>query len=185
MNYKIFWFQIYLNNLRLPYTQKKKPEDGVLKFLDSIPGDIEIEETSFYKEYLSRFDIPKAIEGYELVVNPEVSATRDDYLIFIRLICASFGCDFEVLFNEDNKTVEFLIKVESNGRSAVRSVQSLYYLQIIKLMESFLKEQVESEAKRLESPEEKAKIDVQRDAKASRFQEKLAHPHSSLLTPNS
>lgn len=171
--YKLFKFQQFINNLRLPYKQGK-PKDTVKKLLDSVNDDMTIEDLTFYKEYLSKFDIEKAIEGYELVTNPESKATKDDYLMLLRLICASFStADFVVSFDEENHTVEFTIKVGTEERGFVKKLQEFQYLHILMLLERYLAEQFRMEALRMDSKVDRDEIDLKRDVVVTYFETKM------------
>ena len=173
LSYKLFKFQQFVNNLRLPYKQGK-PMDTVKKLLDSVTDEINIEDLAFYKEYLSKFDIGKAIEGYELVTNPESKATKDDYLMLLRLICASFStADFVVSFDEENHTVEFTIKVGTEERGFVKKLQEFQYLHILMLLERYLAEQFRMEALRMDSKVDRDEIDLKRDVVVTYFETKM------------
>ena len=173
LSYKLFKFQQFVNNLRLPYEQGK-PMDTVKKLLDSVTDEINIEDLAFYKEYLSKFDIGKAIEGYELVTNPESKATKDDYLMLLRLICASFStADFVVSFDEENHTVEFTIKVGTEERGFVKKLQEFQYLHILMLLEQYLAEQFRMEALRMDSKVDRDEIDLKRDVVVTYFETKM------------
>ncbi len=170
--YKLFKFQQFITNLRLPYHQGKH-KDTVLKLLDSVTDDMTIEDLEFYKEYLSKFDIGKAIEGYELVTNPESKATKEDYLMLLRLICASFSADFVVSFDEENHTVEFTIKVGTEERGFVKKLQEFQYLHILMLLERYLAEQFRMEALRMDSKVDRDEIDLKRDVVVTYFETKM------------
>lgn len=173
-NYKLFDFQQFVRNLRLPYKRKERPDDTLKKLLDSITDDMTIEDMTFYKEYLSKFDVAKAIEGYQLVINPEPKATHDDYLMLLRLICASFStADFIALFDEEHKTVEFTFKFGNESRSVVRKLQDISNSHIILLMDVFVKEQFKMEAKRMESDASRDEVDTERGVVLIYFETKM------------
>lgn len=170
-NYKLFDFQQSVCNLRLPYVRKERSDDTLKKLLDSITDDTTIEDMAFYKEYLSKFDVAKAIEGYELVTNPESKATHDDYLMLLRLICASFStADFVVLFDEEHKTVEFTFTFGSEERSVVRKLQDISNSHLILLMDILVREQFKLEAMRMDSEADRNDIDMKRDTVARKFE---------------
>ena len=173
LSYKLFKFQQFVNNLRLPYKQGK-PMDTVKKLLDSVTDEMHIEDLAFYKEYLSKFDIGKAIEGYELVTNPESKATKDDYLMLLKLICASFStADFVVSFDEENHTVEFTIKVGNEDRGFVKKLQEFKYLHILMLLERYLAEQFRMEALRIDSDVDKEAVELKRGIAVTCFETKM------------
>ena len=173
LSYKLFKFQQFVNNLRLPYKQGK-PMDTVKKLLDSVTDEMHIEDLAFYKKYLSKFDIGKAIEGYELVTNPESKATKDDYLMLLKLICASFStADFVVSFDEENHTVEFTIKVGNEDRGFVKKLQEFKYLHILMLLERYLAEQFRMEALRIDSDVDKEAVELKRGIAVTCFETKM------------
>ena len=164
MNYKRFDFQQYLNNIRLPYVQKKVTDDDTKRLLDAITEDMSIEDMDFYKDYLARFDVESVLDGYELLTNPNVTATKDDYLIFLRLIFASLSTNYEVSFDHGNKTVEVTLNLESGGRCAIRKLQELNMVQVMVIMESYLREQIKLEALRqCSDADDQEVIELQRD----------------------
>ena len=174
IKYKIFDFQQVVRNLRLPYQLKEKPDDAVKQLLDAITDDMTVEDMPFYKEYLSKFDVAKAIEGYELVTDPESKATRDDYLLLLRLICASTStADFIAVFEEERKTVEFTVAFGDEKQSVVKKLQDLKYLHILRLMEWYLKEQFKREAKRMESEASRNEVDLERGVVLVYFETKM------------
>lgn len=192
-SYKIYDFQQYLNNLRLPFKLKERTDETAKKLLDSITKDMTLEDTSFYKEYLSKFDVEKAIEGYELVTNPESKATKDDYLMLLRLICASFTtADFEALFDNEHKTVEFTIEIGSDERSVTKKLQDFFYLHILMLMERYLGEQINMEAMRMDSEADREAIDLKRsisvicfENKMKKYREQAERQHLNINDENS
>ena len=173
-NYKLFDFQQFVRNLRLPYKRNEKPNDTLKGLLDSITDDMTMEDMTFYKEYLSKFDIEKAIEGYQLVINPESKATHDDYMMLLRLICASFStADFVALFDDGHKTVEFTFKFGNERRSVVRKLQDISNTHVMILMDKFVAEQFKMEAKRMESDSNRDEVDTKRGGVLIYFENKM------------
>jgi len=179
-NYRFFDFQLFVRNLRLPYKLKEKPNDSLKLLLDSITDDMTIEDMPFFDEYLSKFDIEKFIDGYQLVNNPEPKATHDDYIMLLRLACASFStADFVALFDNDNKTVEFVFKFEGEKRSIVRKLQDISNTHVMLLMDVFVADQFKMEAKRMESDASRDEVDTKRDVVLTYFETKMEKSRNS------
>lgn len=172
MNYKLFDFQRFIRDIRSFFVKKGTSGEAALRILDFITDEMCLEDTVFYKEYLSRFDVEKAIEGYELVTDPTAPTTRDDYFILLRLCCASFSSNYEFLFDKNNKSVEFVINIGQDGRCAVKKLQDLFFFQVMVLMEEYLKEQVDLQAILQYSDSERDEVENERNFLAYYFNTK-------------
>ena len=165
--FRLFNFQQYINNIRFG-----RQADEIKAVLDAITDDTAIEDTPFYKDYLSLFFVEKAFDGFELLTNPKLDATYDDYIVLIRLIVASPANDFSVTFDQENKTVTFSLLVTKDGETIVRPLQEFNFVIAIRLMEIYLRDQIRFEAM-LADPAEKENIERLRFMMKKRFDEKI------------
>jgi len=164
---KLFNFQRYINNIRAAC--RSGEEKAVL---DAITDETTIEETPLYKDYLSLFFVEKAFDGFELLTNPKLDVTYDDYIMLIRLAVASPSNDFSVTFDKENKNVAFSLLVTKNGETMAKPLLEFNFIIVIRLMEVYLQEQIRFEAM-LADPAEKKNIERLRFMMKKRFDEKI------------
>jgi len=127
--------------------EDEKLNEGLLKYSEYYGNiqDIPLEETEFYKNYLSRFDT----SGIKLRC-PDDSENDFDYDLLTRLIVGSFSCDYELSLAEKWKAspegdplVELNIIVKVKSGSAQESLHELWTFQIIKMFGIYLREQID------------------------------------------
>lgn len=165
--YKLFNFQRFVNNIRY-----SRQNDVTKPVLDAITDDMTIGDTPFYKDYLSMFFVEKAFDGFELLTNPKLGVTYDDYIMLIRLAVASPSNDFSVTFDKENKNVAFSLLVTKNGETMAKPLLEFNFIIVIRLMEVYLQEQIRFEAM-LADPAEKKNIERLRFMMKKRFDEKI------------
>ena len=165
--FRLFNFQRYINNIR-----SGRQADETKAVLDAITDDTTIGDTPFYKDFLALFFVEKAFDGFELLTNPKLDATYDDYIMLIRLAVASPSNDFSVTFDEANKSVAFSLLIAKNGETMVKPLHEFNYIVVIRLMEIYLQEQIRFEAM-LADPNEKKNVERQRFLMKKRFDEKI------------
>lgn len=165
--YKLFNFQRFVNNIRY-----SRQNDVTKPVLDAITDDMTIGDTPFYKDYLSLFFVEKAFDGFELLTNPKLDVTYDDYIMLIRLAVASPSNDFSVTFDKENKNVAFSLLVTKNGETMAKPLLEFNFIIVIRLMEVYLQEQIRFEAM-LADPAEKKNIERLRFMMKKRFDEKI------------
>lgn len=165
--YKLFNFQRFVNNIRY-----SRQNDVTKPVLDAITDEMTIGDTPFYKDYLSLFFVEKAFDGFELLINPKLDVTYDDYIMLIRLAVASPSNDFSVTFDKENKNVAFSLLVTKNGETMAKPLLEFNFIIVIRLMEVYLQEQIRFEAM-LADPAEKKNIERLRFMMKKRFDEKI------------
>ena len=77
----------------------------IRKRLDSITDDSEIENLSFYEDYLSKFSIESLLQNYQLKINPDNRATHADYDILLRLIFADSRSSYNLILDKESNHV--------------------------------------------------------------------------------
>ena len=77
----------------------------IRKRLDSITDDSEIENLSFYEDYLSKFSIESLLQNYQLKINPDNRATHADYDILLRLIFADSRSSYNLTLDKESNHV--------------------------------------------------------------------------------
>ncbi len=155
-HYFLFHFQAILEALREKHqTDEENDKEINDKVLNRIGPKAEIEDMPFYRDYLAGFDVERAFYGYKLAAeNGNSAATRDDLLMLFRFVVASFSSSYEILFDEETQSVDLSITVKSGGASLTKSIKELYTIQIIRLFEIYMNEQVELFALEYGDPEE-------------------------------
>lgn len=168
MAYNLFKFQTLLGNLRL----NAKKDSAKRKYLDDISPDATIEDMPFFKEYLSKFEIEKEFDGMELLTGLNVQCTNDDFDLFQRFVYGSFSCSYEFSLDETGNAVALIIMASnSNGSRAVR-FHELWKIQLLKLFEVFLNEQINYDLNLLHD-EERLSIVGLRAKKLKAFERKM------------
>ena len=135
-------------------TDEKEDKEINEKVLNRISPNAEIEDMPFYRDYLAGFDVERAFSGIKLAAEDGNSvATRDDLLMLFRFVVASLSSSYEILYDEETQSVDLSITVKSGGASLTKSIKELFTVQIIRLFEIYMNEQVELFALEYEDPE--------------------------------
>ena len=74
-------------------------EEGFDRVLEGIGKDSVVEDLPLYKEYLSKFDIEHALEGFNIEAEDQTMATHDDMMLLFRLIAASFSSSYDFIYD--------------------------------------------------------------------------------------
>jgi len=127
--------------------ESEKSREEFLKYSKNF-GDMKgmpLEETDFYKNYLSKFDI----SGIN-VVCPDDCEKDFDYDLLTRLIIGSFSSDYELRLDDRWKEsphgdplVSICIYVKTTEGNRQKLLHNLWTFQVFRLFEIYLKEQVE------------------------------------------
>ena len=101
---------------------------------------VSIYETAFYKDYLSKFDIP-----FQLVV-PEDLEEEFDWDLLIRLVVGSFSSNYYLMREENSRQsppkVYLYITVPRDETHVTKELSELWSFQIIRLFEIYIEEQM-------------------------------------------
>ena len=106
-----------------------------------------LEDTTFYKDYLSKFDI----SGFE-IKPPEDLEDEFDYELLVRLIVSSFSSNYVLSLDEtwkDDPTVSaepltnVSVFVKTDSGSQNKDLQELWSFQVLRLFEIYLIEQID------------------------------------------
>lgn len=167
MNY-LFDFNCFISSLR------NKPEKrSTIEEYESYYGIMpeKIEETQFYIEYLSKFEIPdEIIEHLQL---PEELVENFDWKLLCKLILSSLSSEcYFTLPNEDNK-VDLIIKVRSGDSVVIKSLSELWSFQILRLYEIYVEENINLCKLKAEDERERDAISCVQDKKLSLAKDKI------------
>lgn len=138
-DYELFDFKELIEEIKKRGAEKE--EEDFVKSLDYINEDMGIEDLPLYKDYLSKFDIEKAFEGYQLDVDPDYGSEAD-FEILLRLIFASFSSSYSISFDEEDKKVSVEITVERGDQKITKALSELWSFQIIEMFRIYLDEQI-------------------------------------------
>lgn len=139
--YTLFDYQSIIANLKGKHTGDEEYE-GYNKFLDGVNKDSSIEDTPFFQDYLSRFGVEKAFEGYNLTAEEKTMATKDDLFLLFRLIIASFSSTYEILYDKPSNSIDLSITVTKGEQTQTEIVAELFSFQIELLFEVYIGEQI-------------------------------------------
>lgn len=138
-DYELFDFKELIEEIKKRGAEKE--EEDFVKSLDYINEDMGIEDLPLYKDYLSKFDIKNAFDGYKLDVDPDYGSEAD-FEILLRLIFASFSSSYSISFDEEDKKVSVEITVERGDQKITKALSELWSFQIIEMFRIYLDEQI-------------------------------------------
>jgi len=138
----VFTFADFVQNS----LRDEKTREDILKYGQHY-GSLEeaaLEDTEFYKNYLSQFDL----SGIKIMY-PEDGFVEYDFDLLALLVIASFSCDYEFQLDEEWKSapqgepmVDLVIFVEAEEGSTQKNLKDLWSYQIHRLFSIYLNEQV-------------------------------------------
>lgn len=143
-NHYLFQFDSFIKEA----LESEKNHDSIVnygKVYESLE-DTALEDTTFFKDYLSKFDI----SCFE-IKPPEDLEDDFDYELLVRLIVASFSSDYVLSLDEtwkDNPNVSadpitnVSVFVKTDSGKQHKDLQELWSFQILRLFEIYLIEQI-------------------------------------------
>lgn len=170
-DYSLFNFQDIIADLKNKHDGDKEYED-YNKFIEGVNEDATLEELPFFQDYLSRFDIEKAFEGFSLAAEEDSLATKDDLFLLFRLIIASFSSTYEILYDKPSNSIDLSITVTLGERTLTRSIAELFSFQVEKLYENYIDEQTNLHTCFID-PDYTQEIDVERKKRLMIFEKKV------------
>lgn len=170
-DYSLFNFQDIIADLKKKHDGDKEYED-YNKFIEGVNEDATLEELPFFQDYLSRFDIEKAFEGFSLAAEEDSLATKDDLFLLFRLIIASFSSTYEILYDKPSNSIDLSITVTLGERTLTRSIAELFSFQVEKLYENYIDEQINLYTCFID-PDYTQEIDVERKKRLMIFEKKV------------
>ena len=106
-------------------------------------NDMDIQQTRFYKNYLSKFDVPFRVNV------PEDLTDDFDWDLLMRLIAGSYSSEMTLHVNpkwlekpKDEILVDVYIEVKSEGQKIEKKLDELWSFQILRLYEIYIEEQM-------------------------------------------
>ena len=106
-----------------------------------------IEDHPFYKDYLSRFNLDSS---FELITPDGVVMSPQEWDLLARLVYGSFSSSYSFILDEEWKRnptdkikVHLSISVESGGAHTSKKLDELFTLQVERLFEIYVNEQID------------------------------------------
>ena len=139
------------------------------------PGAPELEELTCYKAYLSQFVLNEELCGKEFLNDCDMS--RDECILLLKLVAASFSSTYEVAYLKDADMLELTIHVTSGDQSVTKKLQEIWSFQVYTLYQIYLEEQLHLEF--LFATGERD-VEGQRKQRLSFFEEEMARCANDL-----
>ena len=129
--------------------ESEKYHDSIVNYGKAYESleDIVLEDTTLYKDYLSKFDI----SGFE-IKPPEGLEDEFDYELLVRLIVSSLSSDYVLSLDDtwkDNPNVSaepltnVSVFVKTESGNIKKDLQELWSFQVLRLFEIYLREQID------------------------------------------
>lgn len=170
--YELFDFQSIITQLK----EKHDGEEKFKKFIEGLNEHSTIEDTTFYKEYLSKFEVERAFDDFNLTDVEDVLLSKDDLFMLFRLIVASFSSSYDILYDKQSKTIDLSISVKSSEQFITKKISELWSFQIMKMFDIYVNEQIELSIEDYD-PEELEEFKDQRKIRLMIFKKKVRQIH--------
>ena len=179
--YELFDFQDTIEEIRQKANRQikegndneKESAESLMKVLDSITSEMEIEDLPLYQQYLQKFDVDKLIDNLKVEVPDDDITSEADIKILMRLIFASFSSKYDLINQIDSEKVTLTITVESSGQKITKSIDELWSFQIMRLFTIYLEEQLNLDVLIKSSEEEREALNEERQLRIMIFNKKL------------
>ncbi len=170
--YELFDFQSIITQLK----EKHDGEEKFKKFIEGLNENSTIEDMPFYKEYLSKFEVERAFDDFNLTDVEDVLLSKDDLFMLFRLIVASFSSSYDILYDKQSKTIDLSISVKSSEQFITKKISELWSFQIMKMFDIYVNEQIELSIEDYD-PEELEEFKDQRKIRLMIFKKKVRQIH--------
>ena len=137
--YEMFDFQNIIAQLK----EKHDGEEKFEKFIEGFDENSVIEDMPFYKDYVSKFDVEHAFDGFVLTAVENELLTKDDLFMLFRFILASFSSSYDILFDKRSNSIDFSVSVTFGEQSITKKIAELWSFQIMRLFDIYVNEQIE------------------------------------------
>lgn len=170
--YELFDFQSIITQLK----EKHDGEEKFKKFIEGLNEDSTIEDMPFYKEYLSKFEVERAFDDFNLTDVEDVLLSKDDLFMLFRLVVASFSSSYDILYDKQSKTIDLSISVKSSEQFITKKISELWSFQIMRMFDIYVNEQIELSIEDYD-PEELEEFKDQRKIRLMIFEKKVRQIH--------
>lgn len=167
--FKLFDYSDFIKELK-NNNEKRECVEMYSKYYGS-QDDINIEDTPFYKDYLSKFEVPFN------VATPEELEDDFDWDLLIKLVAGSFSSKYDLLLDEGSQEtipkVHLYITVRSRDQKVTKDIFELCSFQIIKLFNIYIEEQMNLFSLKAEDKEEVTAILEEQNMRLAKFKKKV------------
>ena len=170
--YEMFDFQSIITQLK----EKHDGEEKFKKFIEGLNDNSTIEDMPFYKDYLTKFEVERAFDDFNLTDVEDVLLSKDDLFMLFRLIVASFSSSYDILYDKQSKTIDLSISVKSSEQFITKKISELWSFQIMKMFDIYINEQIELSIEDYD-PEELEEFKDQRKIRLMIFEKKVRQIH--------
>ena len=172
--YELFNFFDIIEGLK----EKHNGEETFEKFIEDFDENSTIEDMPFYKHYVSKFDVERAFEGFNLSATEMEILSKDDLFLLFRLILASFSSSYDILYDKQSHSIDLSISVTHGERSVTKTVSELWSFQIIRLFEIYVNEQIDLGFIEDDDQEEAEQLKEERKKRLMVFEKKMRQVHN-------
>ena len=172
--YELFNFFDIIEGLK----EKHNGEETFEKFIEDFDENSTIEDMPFYKHYVSKFDVERAFEGFNLSATEMEILSKDDLFLLFRLILASFSSSYDILYDKQSHSIDLSISVTHGERSVTKTVSELWSFQIIRLFEIYVNEQIDLGFIEDDYQEEAEQLKEERKKRLMVFEKKMQQVHN-------
>ncbi len=171
-DYEMFNFQNIIAQLK----EKHDGEEKFEKFIEGFDENSVIEDMPFYKDYVSKFDVERAFDGFNLTAVENELLTKDDMFLLSRLILASFSSSYDILYDKQSNSIDFSVSVTSGEQSITKKISEIWSFQIMRLFDIYVNEQIELSIEDYDS-EELEDLKEQQKIRLMVFEKKVRQIH--------
>lgn len=172
--YELFNFFDIIEGLK----EKHNGEETFEKFIEDFDENSTIEDMPFYKHYVSKFDVERAFEGFNLSATEMEILSKDDLFLLFRLILASFSSSYDILYDKQSHSIDLSISVTHGERSVTKTISELWSFQIIRLFEIYVNEQLDLGFIEDDDQEEAEQLKEERKKRLMVFEKKMRQVHN-------
>jgi len=170
--YEMFNFKNIIADLK----EKHDGEEKFEKFIEGFDENSVIEDMPFYKDYVSKFDVERAFDGFNLTAVENELLTKDDMFLLSRLILASFSSSYDILYDKQSNSIDFSVSVTSGEQSITKKISEIWSFQIMRLFDIYVNEQIELSIEDYDS-EELEDLKEQQKIRLMVFEKKVRQIH--------
>ena len=170
--YEMFNFKNIIADLK----EKHEGEEKFEKFIEGFDENSVIEDMPFYKDYVSKFDVERAFDGFNLTAVENELLTKDDMFLLSRLILASFSSSYDILYDKQSNSIDFSVSVTSGEQSITKKISEIWSFQIMRLFDIYINEQIEISIEDYDS-EELEDLKEQQKIRLMVFEKKVRQIH--------
>lgn len=170
--YEMFNFKNIIADLK----EKHDGEEKFEKFIEGFDENSVIEDMPFYKDYVSKFDVERAFDSFNLTAVENELLTKDDMFLLSRLILASFSSSYDILYDKQSNSIDISVSVTSGEQSITKKISEIWSFQIMRLFDIYVNEQIELSIEDYDS-EELEDLKEQQKIRLMVFEKKVRQMH--------